>query len=58
MDSNQVIKQNSPGNILWRLFRIGVEEEKIPAEVAENNQEFVNNIKPNADMRYLSNNNK
>lgn len=54
MDSNQVIKQNSPKNILWRLFRIGVEEERVPGEVTKNNQNFVNNIKPNADNRYLS----
>ena len=44
MDSNQTIKQNSPKNILWRLFRIRVEEEKIPEGITKNNRNFIQNV--------------
>lgn len=44
MKKDKIIKQNSPKNILWRLFRIGVEEEIVPEEITENNIEFVEQL--------------
>ena len=44
MENDKIIKQNSPKNILWRLFRIGVEEEIVPEEITENNIEFVEQL--------------
>lgn len=44
MKNKKIIKQNSPKNILWRLFRIGVEEEIVPEEITENNIEFVEQL--------------
>lgn len=39
--SDMIIKQNSPKNILWRLFRILVEEERIPKEITKQNREVL-----------------
>lgn len=36
MNNDTVIKQDSPNNILWRLFRIFVEETEVPADVHQN----------------------
>ena len=44
MKNKKIIKQNNPKNILWRLFRIGVEEEIVPEEITENNIEFVEQL--------------
>ena len=44
MKKDKIIKLNSPKNILWRLFRIGVEEESIPEEITENNIEFMEQL--------------
>lgn len=32
MDNTTIIKQSDPGNILWKLFRIWVEDVEIPFE--------------------------
>lgn len=34
MWADKIIKQNSPHNILWRLFRIEVEKQNRPAEMS------------------------
>lgn len=47
MDSNRTIRQSSPTNILWKLFRIGVEETVVPAAVSTKNRKFVADIKNN-----------
>jgi hypothetical protein len=47
--NNKIIKQNSPKNILWRLFRIGVEEEIVPEKVTESNKEFVEQLVMNTN---------
>ena len=33
MDDNTRMKQNCPTNILWRLFRIWVEETEVPLNI-------------------------
>lgn len=47
MDSNKTVKQSSPTNILWKLFRIGVEETVVPTVVSTKNRKFVADIKNN-----------
>ena len=33
MSNDQIIRQDSPGNILWKIFRILVEDTEIPEGV-------------------------
>lgn len=33
MWADKIIKQNSPNNILWRLFRIEAERQSLPTEM-------------------------
>lgn len=44
MYENKIIKQDSPGNILWQIFRNMVEEENIPSETDERNLEFIRQL--------------
>ena len=41
MNDDRIIKQNSPKNILWRLFRIWVEETEVPASVRQSVMEKI-----------------
>lgn len=41
MNDDKIIKQNSPKNILWRLFRIWVEETEVPVAVHQKVMEKV-----------------
>jgi hypothetical protein len=41
MNDDKIIKQNSPNNILWHLFRIWVEKTEVPATVHQNVMEKI-----------------
>lgn len=36
MNDDRIIEQKNPKNILWRLFRIWVEETEVPVAVHQN----------------------
>lgn len=41
---DKIIKQDSPENTLWKLFRLEVEKEDIPQIISNENQEFINQL--------------
>lgn len=44
MSDNQVIRQDSAENVMWRLFRIQVEETEIPEETHNKMREQIEEI--------------
>lgn len=42
--NEKIIKQDSPDNILWQLFRIEAEKEVIPEEVLYQTTRFVKQL--------------
>ena len=42
----RLIQSEKPNNMLWKLFRIAVEEEEIPEETTYNMTEFIASLRP------------
>lgn len=44
MWADKIIKQNSPHNILWRLFRIESEKQSLPAEMSNGMKQMLQDV--------------
>ena len=45
MGDAKIIRQDSPKNILWQLFRIEVEKQNLPEELLYQTQRYVRDLR-------------
>ena len=51
MHDEKIIRQSSPDNILWQLFRIEVEKMQLPDELFYKTREFIRQLELNENAQ-------